>query len=415
MLLLYRMYFFIRYFKGRQSINCPNCHCRNTESVLKRNGNFFVYIPIKEQLRQLLSNSVFHKLQRTCNDNNLLSDVTSRKVYRSMVENQVISDFDITLQWNTDGVNTFKSSKVSMCPILIAINELSYRVRKDNILLAGLWCGSIKPVVDIFLKLFVDELRDLHKHGIDCLPPNLNEAVNIKVHAILSPVDSIARCSLQNIAQFNGKFECSLCLHLGQHVKVGNGYARVYCGNEGIARTREQHHRDAEQAVVKNISINGVKGVSLLMLLTTFNIVVSFPPEYMHAVLLGVVKYFFFMWFDPKYNQCTWYIGSKKSIFNDRLLNICPPCELTRTPRALENMKLYKASEWKNLLLYYSLPCLQGLLPIRLVMNKLRPWAPPTTKSLDPQFLDKVVQTLFPPEEVGWEQEFRTEENGADK
>lgn len=142
---------------------------------------------------------------------------------------------------------------------------------------------------------------------------------------------------------------------------MGNSYTRVYCGNERIARTREQHHTDAEQAVVENISINGMKEVSLLMLLSTFNIAVSFPPEYMHAVLLGVVKYIFFLWFDPKYNQ--WYIGSKKLIFNDRLLNIYPPCELTRTPRALENMKLYKASEWKNILLYYSLPCLKGLLP----------------------------------------------------
>lgn len=350
-------------FEGRQSIDCPNCQYRNTESVLKRNGNFFIYIPLKEQLQQLLSSSVFHKLRRTCCNNNLLSDVTNGKVYQSMVENQIISDFDITLQWNADGVDTFKSSKLSMCPIQIAINELPYRVRKDNILLVALWCGSTKPVLDIFLKPFVDELRDLHEHGIDCLPPNLNEAVNIKVHAILSPVDSVARCSLQNITQFNGKFGCSLCLHPGQHVKMGNGYARVYCGNEGIARTKEQHHRDAEQAVAENISINGIKGVSLLMLLPTFNIAASFSPEYMHAVLLGVVKYFFFMWFDSKYYQCRWYIGSKKLIFNDRLLNICPLCELTRTPRAIENMKLYKASEWKNMLLYYSLPCLQGLLP----------------------------------------------------
>jgi len=221
-----------------------------------------------------------------------------------------------------------------------------------------------KPVVDIFLKPFINELRDLHEHGIDCLPPNFNKVVNVKVHAILSPVDSVAKCFLQNITQFNGKFNgCSLCLHPGQHVKVRNGYTRVYCGNEGIARTMEQHHRDAEQAVAENIPINGVKGVSLLMLLPTFNITVSFPPEYMHAVLLGVVKYFFFMWFDSKYNQCTWYIGSKKFIFNDRLLNIHPPCELTRTPRVLEDMKLYKASEWKNMLLYYSLPCLQDLLP----------------------------------------------------
>lgn len=258
-------------FEGRQSIDCPNCQYCNIKSVLKQNGNYFIYIPIKEQLRQLLSTNIFHKLQRVrTRDDDIFSNVTSGKVYQSMVENQIISDLDITLQWNADGVDTFKSSKVSMCPIQIAINELPYQVRKDNIILAALWSGPTKPVVDIFLKPFVDELRDLHEHGINCLPPNFNETINVKVHAILSPVDSVARCTLQNITQFNGKFGCSLCLHPGQHIKVGNGYARVYCGNEGIARSKEQHYRNAEQAVLLNTAVNGVKGVSLLMLLPTF-------------------------------------------------------------------------------------------------------------------------------------------------
>jgi hypothetical protein len=32
----------------------------------------------------------------------------------------------------------------------------------------------------------------------------------------------------------------------------------------------------------------------------------------------------------------------------------------------------------------------------RVVLNKLRPWAPPATKGMDPQFLERVVDTLFP-------------------
>ena len=42
-----------------------------------------------------------------------------------------------------------------------------------------------------------------------------------------------------------------------------------------------------------------------------------------------------------------------------------PSCEITRIPRSLDDLKLYKASEWKNLLLYYSLSCLHNLLPER--------------------------------------------------
>nr|XP_034182489.1 uncharacterized protein LOC117605358 [Osmia lignaria] len=34
--------------------------------------------------------------------------------------------------------------------------------------------------------------------------------------------------------------------------------------------------------------------------------------------------------------------------------------------------------------------------PYKMVMDKLRPWAPPITESLDPQFLGRVVDTLFP-------------------
>jgi len=42
-----------------------------------------------------------------------------------------------------------------MCPILcqsmcqIAVNELPYRDRKDNIILTSLWCDKEKPVIYI--------------------------------------------------------------------------------------------------------------------------------------------------------------------------------------------------------------------------------------------------------------------------
>ena len=34
--------------------------------------------------------------------------------------------------------------------------------------------------------------------------------------------------------------------------------------------------------------------------------------------------------------------------------------------------------------------------PYKMVLNKLRPWAPPATESMDPRFLEEVVGTLFP-------------------
>ncbi|EFN72341.1 hypothetical protein EAG_12648, partial [Camponotus floridanus] len=120
-------------------------------------------------------------------------------------------------------------------------------------------------------------------------------------------------------------------------------------------------------------------GVSLLMLLPVFNIIRSFPPEYMHYVLLEVVKLFLSNWIDPKNCKKPWYLGTKLQIFDNRLSEILPPklqildnrlseilppCEITRTPQSVSNISQWKASEFKHFLIYYSMPCLKDLLPL---------------------------------------------------
>lgn len=34
--------------------------------------------------------------------------------------------------------------------------------------------------------------------------------------------------------------------------------------------------------------------------------------------------------------------------------------------------------------------------PYKIVMNKLRPWVPPIAETVEPDFLDRVIMTLFP-------------------
>ncbi|XP_036147846.1 uncharacterized protein LOC118647308 [Monomorium pharaonis] len=346
---------------GRNIATCASCHQILLLNSLKRNGHFFLHISLKEQLINLLSGPLFYFLQRTPHDS--LSDVISGSVYRKLRENGTISNYDITLQWNADGVQTFKSSKVSMCPLQVSINELNYRQRKENILLAGIWASVKKPVLDLFLKPFIDELKDLHQNGFECLPPGFNEPITIKVHTILSSVDSVERCALQNIHQYNGTYGCSFCLNPGEHILVGNGYARVYSGGKGLKRTEHQHKEDAIKAEREETVVNGVKGVSILMLLPVFNIIKSFPLEYMHSVLLGVVKLFLAAWIDPKNYRAFWYMGSKVREIDARLFAIFPPCEISQTPQSVTNICQWKASEYKNFLLYYSLPILKDLLP----------------------------------------------------
>lgn len=100
------------------------------------------------------------------------------------------------------------------------------------------------------------------------------------------------------------------------------------------------------------------------MLLPVFNIIRSFPPEYMHCVLLGVVKLFLSNWIDPKNCKKPWYLGTKSQILDNRLSEILPPCEITRTPQSVSNISQWKASEFKHFLIHYSMPCLKDLLPL---------------------------------------------------
>lgn len=54
--------------------------------------------------------------------------------------------------------------------------------------------------MNIFLQPFVDELIDLHNNGfITTTFMHKDEAICIKVHTLVAPVDSIARSMIQNI------------------------------------------------------------------------------------------------------------------------------------------------------------------------------------------------------------------------
>ena len=303
-------------------------------------------------------------MRRDDPEDNSLSDVITGNVYKTLRQRGTISNSHISIQWNADGVQTFKSSKVSMCPIQVSVNELPYRSRKENILLAGLWASKTRPMLEIFLKPFIDELTDLYNNGFECFPPNNhNDGIVIKVCTILSPVDSVERCALQNIHQYNGDSGCSFCLHPGERIPFGKGYTRVYRGGDKRApRTIVQHEQDATRAEAENTAINGVKGFSPVMLLPVFHIIRSFPPDYMHCVLLGVVKLVLSTWTKSTESQKPWYIGTKTKMIDARLKNLLPPSEITRVPQSLYNLTMWKASEFKNFLLYYFLICLKNIL-----------------------------------------------------
>lgn len=55
--------------------------------------------------------------------------------------------------------------------------------------------------------------------------------------------------------------------------------------------------------------VYGVKGKSVLHSLTDFDVIQNVPVDYMHCVLLGVVRLLVSLWFDSKYHREPWFVN----------------------------------------------------------------------------------------------------------
>lgn len=267
---------------------------------------------------------------------------------------------DFSLTWNADGVPIFKSSNYSIWPIQCMVNELPEHLRSSNILLTGLWFGSSKPKMNTFLSPFVNECKKLEEEGF--LFPG--ELVSRKVFVLVCSSDSPARAMLRNCKQYNGKFGCDWCEHEGVVVTQNRGPPTRYYPQRGDQRPRTSQGQAqyGARAELEQEAVQGVKGISLIDVLPTFDTVKGFTPEYMHSVCQGVIRQVCNIWLDSSNHEEEFYLGRKVEKLDKRLATIRPPSEITRAPRSIKERKFWKASEWRAFLLY-SLVVLEGLLP----------------------------------------------------
>ncbi|KAH9367257.1 hypothetical protein HPB48_021367 [Haemaphysalis longicornis] len=104
--------------------------------------------------------------------------------------------------------------------------------------------------------------------------------------------------------------------------------------------------------------VRGLKGPSPLILLKGFNLVWCLPPDYMHCVLEGVTQQLTDIWVAVKKYKVKKHLKEVEM----RMKQIKPPNSFCRLPRPVKERKNWKATEWLYWLLYYSLPCLSGIL-----------------------------------------------------
>ncbi|XP_063959922.1 uncharacterized protein LOC135155125 [Lytechinus pictus] len=347
---------------------CPNeaCAVQFSASENMKNGSFILYIPIQSQLEDLFANRdiASSRLIKQRVRKDTLDDIFDGAAMQKLITEGKVGPDDFTLLWNCDGVPVFKSSNYSIWPIQIVVNELPADMRRKHVLFCGLWFGLSKPDMSALLAPLVSESEQL-ADGFDWIDPVSTNTVHSKVFLLTSACDSVARPALRNCKQFNGMFGCDWCLHPGEVVEKGRGTMRCYpyIDPEPPTRSQEQWEEDVTTATPDN-AVNGVKGPSLLLFLPLFNIITGFVADYMHCVLLGVTRQFVRLWFDPSSHDRPWYLGNRVQEFDNKLLSIKPPRELSRAPRSINTRSYWKASEWKYFLLYYSPFVLSGLMPV---------------------------------------------------
>lgn len=302
-----------------------------------------------------------------------LSDVHQGDIFQTAMEKCSSDTLLLSLAINTDGVKIFNSNQYSLWPILLYQNFLppSIRYRSENILLVGVWYGKSSEID--FLSYFEPLYKEMNelKNGfaVKC-GDDRRELIAIPAvtHCIL---DLPARAKILNMMNFNSYYSCSYCLSKGTAVKNIRGTTstvrHLFCEPPAEPRS-ETTTCDIMQRIEENHCLFGIKGISPLVAFEHFNIVHSTGIDYLHAVLLGLVKKFRELWCNSKYCKTDHCLNkTKQGVLNKRFSQIKPPAIITRRPKCFE--KADKGVEFRTLLLYYLPISLQGLLKKKYLDN----------------------------------------------
>lgn len=292
---------------------CSTCHqyigVLETEAVFvdqKMKRVFFMY-NLKSLLKNFLENGKIHKFLKANSSSDIISDIHDGRCLREANQRLKLGSYDLNLLWNTDGAPVFKSSKSQLWPLQFTICEIPPDMRHKYVIVAGMWYGPEKPDIITFLKPFTENLVELSMDGFEWCIPDTKKVLRSRVFAPVVCLDAPARASVTNVHQYNGEFGCNICEKKGVVIGCGEGTSRIYNADEvSSLRTKEEMSRNAIEAVASGKVVKGVKGPSILNTLVYFNLAQAFVPDYMHCILLGVVRQFLILWLNPSNRNCPW-------------------------------------------------------------------------------------------------------------
>lgn len=302
---------------------------RDLEQSLPKDPRTLLSTPVCADMRGLAGGSYYHfgVAQSLCSQLSKLSQDSLHGVDT------------LTLQINIDGLPLFKSSLQTLWPIFAIVKELP----EAGVFMIGVYGGTSKPTsVHDYLEQFIHDLKDVCGCGVQ---------FNNKHYKVALPdafmCDAPARAFLKCVKGHTGYFGCERCVRKGVSVAHRMTFPEISAAPRTNVRFAEMMEGEyqVEQSPLIGLGIGCIT---------------DFVLDYMHLVCLGVVRRLIF--FGPQVLL---------KVISDELVAVrkCLPREFCRKPRAFQEYKLWKATEFRQFLLYTGPVVLRNKLPNNLYRN----------------------------------------------
>lgn len=288
---------------------------------------------LPKDARTLLSTPKVVERQAKCNGEYIYYGL-ERGIRRILAQCPAVTDINLCI--NVDGIPVFKSNNSQFWPMLAQIHSFEPFV-------VCLFSGLSKPnPLEEYVEDLVSEIQKLQNNGID----HNGKVLGVHVRAFIC--DAPARAYLKSIISHTGYSSCERCEIRGEWAGkvVFNSKANF------TRRTDEKFHQVAykeHQTGVTPLIRAGINCVS------------TFVLDYMHLVCLGVVK-----------RVCSYLLRTpnqrrlaprQRVEISNRLVALrnAMPSEFARKPRSLHEMERWKATEFRQFMLYTGPVVLRGI------------------------------------------------------
>jgi hypothetical protein len=256
-----------------------------------------------------------------------------------------------TLTFNIDGFSPQKSSSIQIWPILCKVNESV----DQRPFVCGLYVGNSKPnTIGDFTKELIQECTEICSNDV------VVGSKTFKIQPLILICDAPARAFCKCVKQHGGYDACDYCRQHG-----------VYLTDFRIVTYPEIEAQLREDTAFATFSENSHQH-ALSPFIKLLPCVTCIPPEYMHSVLLGVMRRLLYVWVGTHKSKFR-LTASQKEALSAKIVGYGKslPVEFSRRCRSLYDVDRWKATELRTFLLYVGPVSLPEFLSKRMYQHFL--------------------------------------------